>query len=86
MQCLRGQRQPHGLRQRNRGTGTRRVEIGLSLLRRSREQIADAGENARGRQAGGCTLNSQYCRESSQWASERSVSARSPKGASALIA
>ena len=69
-----------------RGGQDLNIEDRLSGYRRSREQIADAGENARGQQAGGGTLNSQYCRDSSQWASERSVSARSPKGASALIA
>jgi hypothetical protein len=58
----------------------------MSLISAPEPHRSSHGENARGQQAGGGTLNSQYCRDSSQWASERSVSARSPKGASALIA
>jgi hypothetical protein len=49
-------------------------------------QISDAGDGARRADAKHRLLARQYCRDNSQWARERSESALSPKGASALIA
>ena len=71
---------------RRRGVERLDIEGRIGRDRRRRNPIADAADDTGRKQAMHGVLSNQYCRDNSQWASERSDSARSPKGASALIA
>jgi hypothetical protein len=62
------------------------LEGRLICTRRSGEQITKATEEERRNETAHGVFARQYWRDNSQWARERSGSARSPKGARALMA